>query len=59
MCTSTGPAELAAVIEERFENVRRYRQHPWLASTIEPAPNGGDPTTPRQRETRMTAELEA
>jgi hypothetical protein len=47
------------VIEERFENVRRYRQHPWLASTIEPAPNGADPAAPRRRETRVTADLQA
>ena len=51
------PTELAAVIEERFENVARYRQHPWLASVIEPAPNGSSPSVARRRETHATAEL--
>lgn len=49
------PTELSAVVEERFAHVTRYRQHPWLASTIEPAANG---STSRHREIRATAELE-
>jgi SAM-dependent methyltransferase len=28
------PEELQAELEERFENVRLYRQHPWLASAL-------------------------
>lgn len=48
------PTELSAVVEERFAHVTRYRQHPWLASTIEPAANG---TAPRHREIRATAKL--
>jgi SAM-dependent methyltransferase len=31
------PRELAALVGERFANVHRHRQHPWLASAIEPA----------------------
>ena len=30
------PEELQAELEERFENVRLYRQHPWLATALLP-----------------------
>jgi SAM-dependent methyltransferase len=30
------PEELQAELEERFENVKLYRQHPWLASALLP-----------------------
>ena len=47
------PSELSAVVEERFSNVARYRQHPWLASAIEPA----DGDFSRRREVHATSEL--
>jgi ubiquinone/menaquinone biosynthesis C-methylase UbiE len=49
------PTELSAVIEERFDNVAAYRQHPWLASTIVPAGGG---TAPRRHHIRTTTEIE-
>jgi O-antigen biosynthesis protein len=49
------PTELSAVVEERFANVERYRQHPWLASSIETVANG---SAPRRRETFVTTELD-
>jgi 2-polyprenyl-3-methyl-5-hydroxy-6-metoxy-1,4-benzoquinol methylase len=52
------PEELAAIVGERFANVRSYRQHPWLASVIEPAPNGKGATAPSRRQTRATTELD-
>jgi SAM-dependent methyltransferase len=39
------PEELAAAVGEHFPNVASYRQHPWLASVIEPlegAPGVGE-----------------
>lgn len=50
------PAEFTAVIEERFANVARYRQHPWLASSIEPLV-GDVPGSP-DHEVRATTRLE-
>jgi SAM-dependent methyltransferase len=44
------PSELAAMVGERFANVASYRQHPWVASVIEPA--GGQPASVDRREVR-------
>ena len=56
------PAELAAAVGEHFSHVRGYRQHAWLASTIEPADD--DAASPpgewhEPQEIRRTAALEA
>jgi 2-polyprenyl-3-methyl-5-hydroxy-6-metoxy-1,4-benzoquinol methylase len=55
------PAELAAAVGEHFAHVSGYRQHPWLASTIEPA--GDDAADPpdglrESQQVRRTAALE-
>lgn len=42
------PQELADLIGERFANQRAYRQHPWLASAIEPASQDSSGKSPRQ-----------
>jgi len=56
------PAELAAAVGEHFAHVKGYRQHAWLASTIEPAdPDAASPAGERREraEIRRTAGLEA
>jgi hypothetical protein len=35
------PAELVGAVARHFTHVGRFRQHPWLASTIEPVGDGG------------------
>jgi ubiquinone/menaquinone biosynthesis C-methylase UbiE len=50
------PTDLSAVLEERFDNVAGYRQHPWLASAIEPSISVNGPS--RRREVRTASDLE-
>lgn len=55
------PRELAAVVGRHFDNVASYRQHPWLASAIDKAPeSGGEDRSNghRQTQVRSIAELE-